>query len=145
MKACARNFGFSTILSSRLCGENNCITRLRLIKLNHFRFLNIHPNKAMMIDDNLVWKFKASLCSENYKRTPVKRAPAIKRTLSRVLKLTFYIFLYNEPLFSGHLLAFSPPSFFAFLASFFLSFSFSFFFLLLGIYISRLHFGWKSF
>ena len=57
---------------------------------------------------------------------PVKRAPAIKRTLSRVPKLTFYIFLYNEPLFSRHLLAFSSLSFFAFLTSFFLSFSFFF-------------------
>ena len=34
---------------------------------------------------------------------PIKRTPSIKRTLSRVPKLTSYIFLYKEPLFSGHL------------------------------------------
>ena len=32
---------------------------------------------------------------------PIKRTPSIKRTLSRVPKLTSYISLYNEPLFSG--------------------------------------------
>ena len=37
------------------------------------------------------------------KGLPIKRTPSIKRTLSRVPKLTSYIFLYNEPLFSGHL------------------------------------------
>ena len=34
---------------------------------------------------------------------PMKRAPSIIQTLSRVLKLTSYISLYNKPLFSGHL------------------------------------------
>ena len=33
----------------------------------------------------------------------IKRTPSTKRTLSQVAKLTSYIFLYNEPLFSGHL------------------------------------------
>ena len=32
---------------------------------------------------------------------PIKWTPSIKRTLSRVPKLTSYISLYNEPLFSG--------------------------------------------
>ena len=32
---------------------------------------------------------------------PLLRGPPIKRTLSRVPKLTCYISLYNEPLFSG--------------------------------------------
>ena len=36
-------------------------------------------------------------------RTLIKRIPSIKRTLSWVPKLTSYISLYNEPLFSGHL------------------------------------------
>ena len=31
---------------------------------------------------------------------PLKRTPSIKRTLSRVPKLTSYISLYNKPLFS---------------------------------------------
>ena len=34
---------------------------------------------------------------------PIKQTPFIKRTLSWVPKLTSYFFLYNEPLFSGHL------------------------------------------
>ena len=34
---------------------------------------------------------------------PRKRTSSIKRTLSRVPKLTSYISLYNEPLFNGHL------------------------------------------
>ena len=34
---------------------------------------------------------------------PIKRTPSMKRTLSRVPKLTSYISLYNEPLFGGHL------------------------------------------
>jgi len=34
---------------------------------------------------------------------PIKRTPSIKGTLSLVPKLTCYISLYNEPLFSGHL------------------------------------------
>ena len=34
---------------------------------------------------------------------PIKRTPSIKRTLSRVPKLSSYISLYNEPLFNGHL------------------------------------------
>ena len=37
------------------------------------------------------------------KRTPIKRTPSIKRTLSWVPKRTSDISLYNEPLFSGHL------------------------------------------
>ena len=36
---------------------------------------------------------------------PLLSEHAIKRTLSRVPKLTSYISLYNEPLFSGHLLS----------------------------------------
>ena len=36
-----------------------------------------------------------------YSETSIKRAPSIKRTLSRVPKLTSYIFLCNEPLFCG--------------------------------------------
>ena len=31
---------------------------------------------------------------------PIKWTPSIKRTLGRIPKLTSYIFLYNEPLFS---------------------------------------------
>ena len=34
---------------------------------------------------------------------PIKWTPSIKQTLSRVLKLTSYISVYNEPLFSRHL------------------------------------------
>ena len=34
---------------------------------------------------------------------PIKRTPSIKGTLSRVLKLTSYTSLYNEPLFSRHI------------------------------------------
>ena len=34
---------------------------------------------------------------------PIKRTPSIKWTLSQVLKLTSYISLYNDPLFSKHL------------------------------------------
>ena len=34
---------------------------------------------------------------------PIKWTPSIKRTLSRVPTLMSYMFLYNEPLFSGHL------------------------------------------
>ena len=34
---------------------------------------------------------------------PLLTGPPIKRTLSRVPKLTSYISLYNEPLFRGHL------------------------------------------
>jgi len=33
---------------------------------------------------------------------PSKRTPSIKRTLTLIPKLTSYISLYNEPLFSGH-------------------------------------------
>ena len=40
---------------------------------------------------------QASLEAAKYSET------SIKRTLSRVPKLTSYISLYNEPLFSGHL------------------------------------------
>ena len=36
---------------------------------------------------------------------PIKRTPFIKRSLSLVPKLVSYIFLYNKPLFSGHLYA----------------------------------------
>ena len=36
-------------------------------------------------------------------RPPIKWTPSIKRTLSRVLKLTSYISLYNELQFSEHL------------------------------------------
>ena len=35
--------------------------------------------------------------------SPFRRTPSLKRTLSRVPKLTSTIFLYNEPVFSGHL------------------------------------------
>ena len=35
--------------------------------------------------------------------TFLKRCPNFKRTLSRIPKFTSYIFLYNEPLLSGHL------------------------------------------
>ena len=34
---------------------------------------------------------------------PIKRTPSVKRTLSRVTKLTSHISHYNEPLFRGHL------------------------------------------
>ena len=34
---------------------------------------------------------------------PIERTPSIKRTLSQVPKLTSYISLYDEALFSGHL------------------------------------------
>ena len=34
---------------------------------------------------------------------PIKRTPSIKQTLSQVPKLTFYISLYNEPLFNRHI------------------------------------------
>ena len=37
------------------------------------------------------------------KLPPIKQTPSIKWTLSRDPKLTSYIFLYDEPLFSGHL------------------------------------------
>ena len=35
--------------------------------------------------------------------SPFKRTPSLKRTLSRVPKLTSTIFLYNKPVFRGHL------------------------------------------
>ena len=34
---------------------------------------------------------------------PIKRTPSIKQTQSQVPKSTSFSFLYNEPLFSGHL------------------------------------------
>ena len=47
---------------------------------------------------------KSAFCKDgNYSETSIKRTPCIKRTLSRVPKLTSYITLYNEPLFNGHL------------------------------------------
>ena len=43
------------------------------------------------------------LKNEEYSETSIKRTPFIKRTISRVPKLTSYISLYNEPQFSEHL------------------------------------------
>ena len=43
------------------------------------------------------------VCARNHKysETSIKRTPSIKRTLSRVPKLTSYVFLYNEPLLTA--------------------------------------------
>ena len=49
----------------------------------------------------IIWNYSET----SIKRTPniIKQTPSIKWTLSRVSKLMSYIFLYNEPLLSGHL------------------------------------------
>ena len=56
-----------------------------------------------MFNKAIITKKKTHTVEPLLSGPPIKRTPSIKRTLSRVPKLTSYIFLYNVPLFSGHL------------------------------------------
>ena len=52
---------------------------------------------------NYLWCSALLYSETSIKRTPIKQTPSFKQTLSQIPKLTSYISLYNEPLFSGHL------------------------------------------
>ena len=64
--------------------------------------LFLSARKAIRYNVNIALNSTFSVLIK-YSETSIKRTPSIKRTLSRVPKLTSYISLYNKPLFSGHL------------------------------------------
>ena len=57
----------------------------------------VNPSKYLRLSALNFWFVRHFVCLVYYSET------SIKRTLSQVAKLTSYISLYNEPLFSGHL------------------------------------------